>query len=239
MSVPLPASPASGGGAEGGGGVEHRALARFFFEQHGKSYRAIIGVDEVGRGALFGPVTVGAVLLTPEKWDNLPQEDWFLQVNDSKLVSEKKRNLLAPLIAAALPGAVSHTAVRYIDAHNINRAVERGIYKTVQRLLGLTGMHPGEVRVLFDGKSIPAYPQLGLTKPMPHLAAEIKADQKYFPVSAASILAKVARDRMITNAAARFPEYGLDRHAGYGTELHRAAIIQCGRTRFHRVSFGA
>ncbi len=212
-------------------------MARFFFEHSGISYRAIIGVDEVGRGALFGPVTVGAVLLTPEKWDALPQEEWFSLVNDSKLVSEKKRNLLAPLIAAALPGAVSHTAVRYIDAHNINRAVERGIYKAVQRLLCTSGMQPGEVRVLFDGKSIPAYPQLGLTSPMPHLSAEIKADQKYFPVSAASILAKVARDAMITRAALRFPEYGLDAHAGYGTAVHRSAITRYGMTKFHRTSF--
>lgn len=217
--------------------LDNRALARFFFEHGGASYRAIIGVDEVGRGALFGPVTVGAVLLTPEKWSALSQEDWFSQVNDSKLVSEKKRNLLAPLIAAALPGVISHTAVRYIDAHNINRAVERGIYKAVQRLLRETGMHPGEVRVLFDGKSIPAYPQLGLTQPMPHLASEIKADQKYFPVSAASILAKVARDRMITNAATRFPEYGLDKHAGYGTLAHRESVAKFGRTPFHRKTF--
>jgi ribonuclease HII len=218
--------------------VDNRAMARFFFEHSGKSYRAIIGVDEVGRGALFGPVTVGAVLLTPEKWDALPQEEWFSGVGDSKLVSEKKRNFLAPLIAAALPSAVSHTAVSYIDAHNINRAVERGIYKTVQRLLRETGMHPGEVRVLFDGKSIPAYPQVGLALPMPHLSAEIKADQKYFPVSAASILAKVARDAMVSRAALRFPQYGLDAHAGYGTEIHRAAIHKFGRTLFHRKSFG-
>jgi ribonuclease HII len=76
-----------------------------------------------------------------------------------------------------------------------------------------------------------------MVKAMPHLAAEIKADQKYFPVSAASILAKVARDRMITNAALRFPEYGLADHAGYGTAVHRAAILRHGRTRFHRKSF--
>lgn len=216
---------------------DNRALARFFFEHGGISYRAIIGVDEVGRGALFGPVTVGATLVTRNAWDALPLEAWFLQVNDSKLLSEKKRNTLAPLLAA-LPHAISHTAVRYIDTYNINRAVERGIYKSVQRLLKLTGMHASEVRVLFDGKNLPRFPQLRMAKPMPHLAAEIKADQKYFPVSAASILAKVARDRMITQAAQRFPGYALEKHAGYGTEAHRAAIARLGRTRFHRKSFG-
>lgn len=191
----------------------------------------------MGRGALFGPVTVGAVLLTPEKWAVLPQEDWFAQVNDSKLVSEKKRIILAPLIAAAMPGVVSHSAVRYIDAHNINRAVERAIYKSVQRLLHQTGMPASTVRVLFDGKAIPAYPQVGMARLMPDLSAEIKADQKYFPVSAASILAKVARDQMIARADSRFPGYGLAQHAGYGTELHRAAIVKLGLSRLHRKSF--
>lgn len=218
--------------------ADNRAMARFFFEHSGISYRAIIGVDEVGRGALFGPVTVGATLITCEKWDSLPSEDWFSQVKDSKLLSEKKRNALAPLLSA-LPHAVSHTAVKYIDSYNINRAVERGIYKSVQRLLKQTRMHAGEVRVLFDGKNLPRFPQLRMALPMPHLAAEVKADQKYFPVSAASILAKVARDRMIAHAAQRFPGYDLEKHAGYGTEAHRAAIARLGRTRFHRKSFGA
>lgn len=215
---------------------QNRALARFFFEHGGASYRAIIGVDEVGRGALFGPVTVGGVLITRDAWDALPQESWFSKVNDSKLLSEKKRNELAPMLAA-LPHAISHTAVRYIDTYNINRAVERAIYKSVQSLLKLTGMHPGEVRVLFDGKNLPRFPQLRMAKPMPHLACEIKADQKYFPVSAASILAKVARDRMISNAARRFPDYGLAEHAGYGTAAHREAVRKFGRTAFHRKTF--
>lgn len=212
-------------------------MARFFFEFREKSYSAIIGVDEVGRGALFGPVTVGATLVTRDKWESLQSEPWFAAVADSKLLSPKKREELRPLIAAALPHAVSHTAVRYIDTHNISRAVERGIYKTVQRLLAATGLKADAVRVLFDGKFIPRYPQLNMAKAMPRLDAEIKADEKYFPVSAASILAKVSRDAMIARAALRFPEYGLEKHAGYGTAAHREAIRRHGRTRFHRISF--
>lgn len=208
-----------------------------FFEFREKSYLAIIGVDEVGRGALFGPVTVGATLVMREKWESLQNEPWFATVTDSKLLSPKKREELQPLIAAALPHAVSHTAVRYIDTHNISRAVERGIYKTVQRLLRESGLAADDVRVLFDGKFIPRYPQLNMAKAMPRLDAEIKADEKYFPVSAASILAKVARDAMIARAAVRFPEYGLDQHAGYGTAAHREAIIRLGQTHFHRKSF--
>lgn len=208
-----------------------------FFEHNKKSYSAIVGVDEVGRGALFGPVTVGATLVTREKWASLQNELWFATVTDSKLLTPGKREELRPLIAAALPHAVSHTAVRYIDTHNISRAVERGIYKTVQRLLAATGLKADAVRVLFDGKFVPRYPQLNMARPMPRLDAEIKADEKYFPVSAASILAKVSRDAMIARAAVRFPGYGLENHAGYGTAAHREAILRLGKTPFHRKSF--
>jgi ribonuclease HII len=212
-------------------------LTGSLFQHQGQSYRAVIGVDEVGRGALFGPVTVGATLVTRDNWDSLTAQPWFASVTDSKLLSGKKRGELQPVLAAALPHAVSHTAVRYIDAYNINRAVQRGIYKTVQRLVGQSGIDVSEIRVLFDGKHLPQFPQVGMSRPMPRLWAEVKADQKYFPVSAASILAKVARDAMITRAAQRFEGYGLDQHAGYGTAVHRAAITERGRTKFHRKSF--
>ncbi|MBS0616972.1 MAG: ribonuclease HII [Spirochaetes bacterium] len=203
----------------------------------GRSYPAVIGVDEVGRGALFGPVTVGAVLLNHERWSALCREPWFEDVADSKLISEKKRRALAPLITAALPNAIAHSAVRYIDKHNISRAVERAIYKATQRLLAATKINPAQIYVLFDGKHIPGFPQVGMARAMPHLSAAVKADQKYFPVAAASIIAKVARDRMITNAAQRFAGYGLERHAGYGTAAHRSAIKELGLTQFHRKSF--
>lgn len=204
---------------------------------NGRSYPAVIGVDEVGRGALFGPVTVGAVLLTQARWSALCEEPWCEDVTDSKLISEKNRRALAPLIAANLPSAIAHSAVRYIDKHNISRAVERAIYKATQRLIVAAKVDPTQIYVLFDGKYIPHYPQMGMARIMPQLGAAIKADRKYFPVAAASIIAKVARDQMITNAAERFAGYGLERHAGYGTAAHRAAIKKLGRTQFHRKSF--
>ncbi|MFO1472619.1 MAG: ribonuclease HII [Turneriella sp.] len=212
-------------------------MARFFFEFGGNHYRAVIGVDEVGRGSLFGPVTVGATLVTQEAWQAVQQHDWFAGVTDSKMLSEKKRNALAPLIRAELPHAVCHVAVRYIDTYNINRAVQNGIYRSVQRLLAQTKMNPAECRVIVDGNYRFEFPQLRMQKVMPRLDAEIKADLKFFPVSAASIIAKVERDAMITRAASRFPEYGLDRHAGYGTAAHRETITRLGRTKFHRQSF--
>jgi len=216
---------------------ENRALARFFFEAFGNTYRAVIGVDEVGRGALFGPVTVGAVLLSRESWQSLLAETWYRSVKDSKLVKKAEREKLAPLLEAALPCAVAHVSVRYIDRHNINAAIRYGIYRAVQSLLVRTGLGTHEIRIVADGNYTFTYPALGMKKPMPRLDTYVKADQKYFPVSAASIVAKVRRDALIRRAAERFPGYGLERHAGYGTAAHRAAIAHLGRTAFHRKSF--
>lgn len=212
-------------------------MARFFFEPDDHSYRAVIGVDEVGRGALFGPVTVGAVLLSREAWAVLPGESWFGSVKDSKLVKKGEREKLAPLLEAALPCALAHVSVRYIDRYNINAAIRYGIYRAVQTLLRRTTFAAHEIRIIADGNYRFEYPALGMAKPMPRLDAYIKADQKYFPVSAASIVAKVRRDTLVERAAERFPGYGLERHAGYGTAAHRTAIMQLGETAFHRKSF--
>jgi ribonuclease HII len=216
---------------------ESRALARFFFEYGDSRYRAVIGVDEVGRGCLFGPVTVGAVLISERDWERLGHETWYSTVTDSKKLSAKKRETLAPLLRARVPHAVSHVSVKYIDTYNINRAVQFGIYRAVQRLLAAVSIAAAECRVIVDGNYRFLYPGLRMQKLMPRVDAEIKADLKYFPVSAASIIAKVERDAMISRAAQRFPGYGLEAHAGYGTQQHREAIRRLGQSRFHRKSF--
>ncbi|HRP70645.1 MAG TPA: ribonuclease HII [Turneriella sp.] len=201
------------------------------------SFDAVIGVDEVGRGALFGPVTVGAVYLTRTLCTQLSSQDWLHKVNDSKLLNAAQRTKVAPLLANFFSHAIQHTAVSYLDRYNISRAVDRGIYKSVQKILEKVEIPLERVYVLFDGKIIPHYPQLLLQKPMPFLKCEVKADRHFFPVAAASILAKVARDTLIARAAERFPQYGLEKHAGYGTQRHRQAIIEYGLTKFHRRSF--
>lgn len=192
----------------------------------------------MGRGSLFGPVTVGAVLVTVEDSERLAETPWAASVKDSKLVSKKKRLELAPLIESQFLTSVSHVAVRYIDTHNINRAVQYGIYRSVQALLKLSYLSLHEILVLGDGNYHFTYPALGMTKPMPQMRFEVKADQKYFPVSAASIVAKVQRDSLIEKTSHRFPEYALQSSAGYGTLAHRQAIKTHGPTRFHRRSFG-
>lgn len=182
-------------------------------------------------------MTIGAVLLSRPVWQALPAEHWFGAVKDSKLVKKPERRRLAPLIEAALPCAVAHVSVRYIDRHNINAAIRYGIYRAVQSLLARTSFAAHEIRIVADGNYRFEYPALGMAKPMPRLDAYVKADQKYFPVSAASIVAKVRRDALVARAAQRFPGYGLERHAGYGTRAHLTAIAELGETIFHRQSF--
>ncbi len=182
-------------------------------------------------------MTVGAVLVSETDWQQLGNEPWFSSVTDSKMLSGKKREALAPELRARLPHAVAHVAVRYIDTYNINRAVQFGIYRAVQRLLVTTGVAPAECRIIVDGNYRFVYPGLRMQKVMPRVDAEVKADLKYFPVSAASIIAKVERDAMIARAALRFPGYGLEAHAGYGTQQHRDAIARLGLSPYHRKSF--
>ncbi|MCX7631837.1 MAG: ribonuclease HII [Turneriella sp.] len=218
-------------------GQNHRFLAQFFFQRGEKRFSAVIGVDEVGRGALFGPLGVGAVLLTPESWQQLPTAPWFPFVRDSKKLSPKLRRNIAPLIEKNLPAAVSFVAVRYIDRHNILNAVRYGIYRVVQALLWRVGLSPEQVLVIADGNYAFRYPALGMARPMPEVESYAKADDRFFPVAAASIVAKVRRDNLMVQAASRFPQFALERNAGYATLSHRRAIQQYGMTRFHRRSF--
>lgn len=158
-------------------------------------------------------------------------------MRDSKELRTVAREKLAPLIALHLPAVVSHVSVRYIDTYNINRAIQKGLYRVVQRLLKQVQAPASETRVIMDGNYRFSFPALNLHKPMPQIQMEPKADAKYFPVAAAAIVSKVARDRLIAAADARFPGYGLAQHVGYGTLLHRKAIQANGATIFHRKSF--
>ncbi len=179
-------------------------------------------------------------MLTREAWQAIPAETWFASVLHCSLrmrIVTTEREKLAPVLEAALPCAVSHVSVRYIDRYNINAAIRYGIYRAVQSLLSRHGFAAHEIRIIADGNYRFEYPAIRMAKAMPRVDYCVKADQKYFPVSAASIVAKVRRDMLIERAARRFPGYGLERHAGYGTAAHRAAIGKLGETRFHRKSF--
>lgn len=176
----------------------------------------IAGVDEVGRGPLVGAVVTAAVILDP----NNPIEG----LADSKKLSEKKRLLLAEEIKAkALCWSLGRAEPEEIDRLNILHATMLAMQRAV------AGLNIQPDFVLVDGNRIP-------TLPMPAQAV-IKGDSLIAEISAASILAKVARDQEMAELDVQYPEYGFAKHKGYPTKLHFEKLEQFGATPFHRKSF--
>lgn len=176
----------------------------------------IAGVDEVGRGPIAGPVTAAAVVLDPAR---IPAG-----LNDSKRLSPARRDALATALEACAEIAIVHVDVDEIDHHNILRASLLAMQRAVARL------HPAPQAVLVDGPHLPP----GL--PCPGQAV-IGGDARSLSIAAASIVAKVARDRLMQQLDAQFPGYGWARNAGYPTAEHRAALHHLGVSPHHRRSF--
>ena len=180
----------------------------------------VCGVDEAGRGPLCGPVVAAAVILDPAR----P----IAGLADSKKLSEAARDRLAPLIRAhALAWAVAEASVEEIDRLNILHATLLAMQRAVMALdLGRCGA-PGEVRI--DGNRCPALPYPA--------RAIVKGDATEPAISAASILAKTARDAAMRTLDAQWPQYGLAAHKGYPTAAHLAALQAHGVADFYRRSF--
>lgn len=178
----------------------------------------VVGVDEVGRGPLAGPVVAAAVALDPRA---VPDG-----LNDSKRLTPARREALrAEILASARAVAVASLPAPMIDRVNIRRASLLAMRRAVLSL----ALPPA--RVLVDGRD--AIPEL----PVPCLTM-IDGDSRSVSIAAASIVAKVARDRMMIVADARWPDYGLAGHKGYPTAAHRAALAAHGASPLHRHSFG-
>jgi ribonuclease HII len=176
----------------------------------------VAGVDEVGRGPLVGDVVTAAVILDPA--NPIPG------LADSKKLSEKKREQLAPLIRErALAWAIGRCSPAEIDELNILHAT----LLAMQRAVAGLAVQPGFVFV--DGNRCPALPMAA--------RAVVKGDSRVAEISAASILAKVARDREMLALDARHPQYGFARHKGYPTKEHLAALAAHGALAEHRRSF--
>ena len=176
----------------------------------------ICGVDEAGRGPLAGPVSAAAVILDPIR----PIEG----LADSKKLSEKQRDRLAPIIRErALAWAVAWAEVEEIDHLNILQATLLAMQRAVQAL----ALRPHEV--LVDGLYCP---DTGIPG-----RAIVKGDSKVAAISAASILAKTARDELMLTLHQRYPQYGFDAHKGYPTAAHLAALREHGVSAVHRKTF--
>ncbi len=182
------------------------------------------GVDEAGRGCLAGPVVAGAVIL-PESFD-LPG------LTDSKKLSEAARDRLAPAIKTqALAWAIGVSWPAEIDRVNILQATFAAMARAVRALK----LAPAALSV--DGnKCIPSHLLADLPRP-PRQTAIVGGDLTVPAISAASIVAKTFRDRLMASLAKRYPGYGFEAHKGYGVVLHRQALVRLGPCRMHRLTF--
>lgn len=183
----------------------------------------VAGVDEVGRGCLAGPVTAGAVLL-PEVID-FKSNPWLYDVNDSKALTAEKREELEPLIQNWVRAwTVADASVEEIDRINIYHAAHLAMVRAVEKL-------PHQVQhVLVDGNHTPKKLRCSAT-PI------VKGDSRALSIACASILAKVARDRLMGELDSQYPGYGFAAHKGYATPIHQKALKDLGVTTIHRRSF--
>jgi len=186
-----------------------------------QGYSRVAGLDEAGRGAWAGPVVAAAVILPPES-DALRER--LSPVRDSKLLTQRQRDLCYDLVRQhALAYGVGAASAQEIDQLGIVAATQEAMQRALASI-----PTPADY-LLIDALSLPraAIPQRGI----------VKGDRLCLSVAAASILAKVTRDRWLVAMDERWPAYGLKRHKGYGTQEHRAALMALGPTPEHRFSY--
>lgn len=214
----------------------------------------VVGIDEVGRGPLAGPVVAGCVYIPPVTYD-LP---FWIDVNDSKKLSAKRRDELAALIKAHTVWGIGQASVTEIDQINIlqatflamrrafeaiklggnpsagwdpdNKELDPGVRRGCNSLSDHRVIGSSDLLALIDGNRAPP------NFPCP-VRTIIKGDQTSLSIAAASIIAKVTRDHLMAELARDYPAYGWDQNAGYGTTAHLAALDQYGPCPHHRRSF--
>jgi ribonuclease HII len=199
---------------------------RFEFERElwARGVKRIAGVDEAGRGPLAGPVAAAAVVF-PSDWQEAAFDERLRGLNDSKQLTEAQRDEFYTVITS-LPEvryAIAVVDVVTIDRINILQATHRAMNEALARL------QPPPEHVLVDGKPVKSI-RLPST-------AIVKGDARSYSIAAASVLAKVTRDRMMLEFHTQFPAYGFAEHKGYGTPQHLAAIAAHGPCPIHRRSF--
>nr|WP_309099335.1 ribonuclease HII [Fredinandcohnia onubensis] len=202
--------------------AEEKALEQQFkemtqYEQdlYNKGNRLIAGVDEVGRGPLAGPVVAAAVIL--------PQDAFLPGLNDSKKLTEQKREeLFQQITECAISIGIGIIPAEVIDEVNIYQATKQAMKKA------LLGLSEKPDHLLVDAMEIPIdIPQTSI----------IKGDSKSVSIAASSIIAKVTRDRLMVRLGHEFPQYGFEKHMGYGTAYHLDALKKYGVTSEHRRSY--
>ena len=185
-------------------------------EIYAEGFSLICGVDEAGRGPLAGPVYAAAVIL--------PRDAVIDGLNDSKKLTEKKRDALFDVITErALTYGIASASVEEIEEFNILNATFLAMNRAVAKL------DPAPELALIDGNR-----NTGIAMPS---CCIVKGDSRCADIAAASILAKVSRDRYMLNLAEKYPQYHFEQHKGYGTKLHYEALREYGPSPEHRPSF--
>lgn len=194
---------------------------RFERELWKSGIQYVAGLDEAGRGALAGPVAVGAVVLP----GNLPLASTLRGVRDSKQMSARERESAVPRIKdAALAWSVAFASSEEIDSDGIVQATRLAALRALQNLKVLPGYLLTDFRL--------DLPQLDISQ-----TSLVKGDVQCLSISAASVLAKTARDGLMRNLDSEHPGYGLGKHKGYGTLAHRLALRELGYSPIHRKTF--
>jgi ribonuclease HII len=231
---------------------KRRQLRSFDLKKIG-GFEGLIGVDEVGRGALAGPVVAGAVLVTRGFLEGRWAAAKAGRVNDSKLLSHSEReSLWAEFEALAAQGQIhahyGSASVEEIELHNILGATKLAMQRALEGIYPAAAFRRSEepdlfssvlerdafvpqvsCRVIVDGLPLRSFPY-------PH-SAVVQGDARSLCIAMASIIAKVARDRMMAELDLAHPGYGFARHKGYGTDDHRDAVLRLGRSPIHREMF--
>jgi ribonuclease HII len=181
----------------------------------------IAGVDEVGRGCLFGPIFAGAVILSKENESELLSQG----LKDSKKLSHRQRYKLVPLIKEnSIAWSIGQASAREIDSFGIREATEKAMVRALEKFSS-----PPDL-LLVDG-ILPIRPWAGKQK------TQVRGESHFPSIAAASVLAKEARDELMKRLAPLYSFYGLEKNKGYGTAFHRKQLIHSGATRLHRKSF--
>ncbi len=194
-----------------------KELKKIELDYHKQGIKYIAGIDEAGRGPLAGPVVVGCVIM--------PEDSFIEGVNDSKKVSEKKREkLYDEIINNAISWSVAVIGWHEIDELNILNATKKGVTECINNLETKPELILVDALKGIDTCNIP-------------YVSMVKGDAKCYSISAASILAKVTRDRIMREWDEVYPQYGFAKHKGYGTKAHIEALKEYGPCPIHRKTF--
>lgn len=192
----------------------------------------VIGIDEVGRGPLAGPVVVAAAQI-PGNF-RYSRKDTPCELRDSKRLTQNQREAWYEYLSGhpKVSFALSRVYTASVDRLNISRAANLAAWRAYSRLAAESGLKPGSHKIYLDGGLY-----LGKKRGFPEAKTVIRGDQTIPAVQIASILAKVWRDRLMVRLAKKYPAYGFEKHKGYGTGAHLRAIRKHGASPVHRLTF--